>query len=85
MKIKENKGVTLIALTVTVMILLAITGTIIYSSKNQLSLKKLDNLYIDIDNITAKVDQYYLNYGELPTITDYLNKARIRTIIKYKC
>lgn len=82
MNIKGNKGVTLIALVVTVMILLIITGTLIYSSKNQVALKKLNNLYIDIENINSKIDQYYLDYGELPILSNYLNKTEFMDWLK---
>ena len=77
MKLKNNKGVTLIALVVTVIILLLITGAIIYNTKNQITVKKIDNLYIDLDTIKTKVNEYYLNYGELPVLCDYLDKIQL--------
>lgn len=74
MKLDNNKGITLISLIVTVIILLLITSAIIYNSKNQISIKKIDNLYIDIDTIKTKINDYYLNYGELPVLCEYLSQ-----------
>ncbi len=71
MNLRGNRGITFIALMATVIILLAITGTIMYSTKNQLSVKKLDNLYIDIASISSKIDEYYLKYGEIPILCKY--------------
>ena len=49
MKIKSNKGVTLIVLTIMVVVLLIITGMLIYGSKSQIRTKKLNELYDDIE------------------------------------
>ena len=78
---RNNKGVTLIALTVTVIVLLAISGMLIYNTNNQVKLNKLDNLYIDIGEITSKVDNYYLTYGELPILCDYMDKTNLMNLL----
>lgn len=84
MKLSNNKGVTLIALSITIIVILIITSILIYNSKNQLVIKKLNNLYNDIDSIDAKVSEYYLKYGELPIFDDkiYINKESLKLLLK---
>ena len=61
---KNNKGVTLISLMLTVIVILILTSAMIYNTKNQLEMRKVQNLNLDIENLNAKVDDYYLKYGE---------------------
>ena len=70
MNIKNNKGVTLIVLTITIIVLIIITSIVIYNAKTQLSIKYLNNLYSDIDSIETKVSAYYLEFGDLPVYKD---------------
>lgn len=84
MNLKSNKGVTLIALTVTIIILLIITGAIISNVQDQINIQKLDQLNVDIELLNANVDDYYLTYGELPILCDYLHKeAFVDEIYKF--
>ena len=71
MKNKGNKGLTLISLVLTVIIILIISAAMIYNAQNQLQMKTIQNLYNDIENLNAKVDEYYLKYGELPKLCMY--------------
>ncbi len=57
--LKNDKGVTLIILTITIIVLLIITGITINNSKSQLMIKKVNNLYSDIDSISTKVSDYF--------------------------
>lgn len=69
--IKNNKGVTLIALAIAVVIILAITGMIIYSAKDSIYIKNLTNMQNDIANLRNKIDLYYSEYGDIPAKTEY--------------
>lgn len=71
---KSDRGVTLIALIVTIIILLVITGAIIFNTGNNINMKKLDQLKLDIELLNSQIDDYYLKYGELPILCDYLHK-----------
>lgn len=82
MKLKNNKGITLISLVVTVLMLLTITGAIIYNAQNQTKMKKLDDLYIDIEEITSKIDEYFLNNGSLPVLCDYLRQEDLIRLLE---
>ena len=75
MNVKNNKGLTLISLILTVIIILIITAAMIYNTQNQLQMKSIHNLSNDIETLNAKVDEYYLKYGELPKLCDYTTKA----------
>ncbi|MCI9063340.1 MAG: hypothetical protein HFJ17_01885 [Clostridia bacterium] len=85
MHLKDSKGVTLVALAVTVIVLLIITGTIIYNTKSDIKLQKVNKLYQDIENINQKIDDYYLKYGDIPTIGDsYCDKTELEKLLKNK-
>ena len=71
MNIKENRGLTLVSLILTVIIILIITAAMIYNTKNQLQMRTIQNLKNDIETLNAKVDEYYLKYGELPKLSNY--------------
>lgn len=76
-KLKNNKGVTLIVLTITIIVLLIITSITIYNSKRQLAIKNVNNLYSDIETISTKVSDYYLKNNSLPIFENnaYLNNT----------
>ena len=71
--IKNNKGVTLISLTIAVMIILLITGVLIYKATDSIGIRNLTNLYNDISNIRDKITAYYEEYGTLPKAGEYTN------------
>ena len=71
MNVKNNKGLTLISLILTVIIILIITAAMIYNTQNQLQMKSIHNLSNDIETLNAKVDEYYLKHGELPKLSNY--------------
>jgi len=72
-KIKSNKGISLITLTVAITILMIITGTLIYNKKDTLELKNLKNMYNDIELLEDKIEAFYNKYGAIPTIVEYTN------------
>lgn len=75
--IRNNKGITIISLILTTIVILILTGAMIYNTKNQLEMKKLQNLFIDIENLNSKIDEYYLKYGELPILCDYTSSQYV--------
>lgn len=75
MNYRDNKGVTLISLGVTIIIILVITSAIIFNTKNQLMMREIQNITTDIELLDSKVDEYYLKYGELPKLCDYTSKT----------
>lgn len=80
MKKSNNKGISLVTLTIAVMIILIIAGTLIYNSTNGREVKKLKNMYNDIEVLDAKVSEWYKNYGTIPGETLYTNTDKIDEI-----
>ena len=77
MKQREEKGVTLLVLTITIIVLLIITSITIGNFQNQLGKKNLNNLYSDIEVINAKISEYYLKNNSLPIFEEnvYMNNS----------
>lgn len=67
--IKGERGVTLISLAATVIIIGIITTMLLYSIKDTDQVGKLTNLYTDIDNLSDKVSAYYSTYGKIPALS----------------
>ena len=68
---KNQKGITLVALTITVVIFTIILATITFSSVSSLQLRRLNNMYADINVVQGRLDNYYIkNNGRLPIYSD---------------
>ena len=68
MIIKNEKGITLTTLILTVVLILIIGGMMGYYSTSGLNLKRINNMYSDIEQIQTEVDTYYLKNNELPIL-----------------
>lgn len=66
MNIKSQKGITLVAEVITIVIFMMIIATITYSSMSSLQVRALNSMYADIVAIQERADNYYLKYGEAP-------------------
>jgi len=89
MNFRNNKGVTLMALTITIIVMLIITSTIIYNSKNQAKMEKINKFYNDIETLNSKIEDYYLKYGDIPILVPesgeaYCNKVELIKILEDK-
>ena len=69
MIIKNEKGVTLTTLVLTVVLILIISGMMGYYSTSGLNIKKINNMYSDIEQIQTEVDSYYIKNNDLPTLS----------------
>ena len=67
--VKNQKGITLISLVITVIILILITGILIYNAKDSIYIRNYSNLENDIQNLRARVSNYYNEYGSVPAKT----------------
>ena len=67
---KSNKGITIIILIVTIVIMLIITGTIVNQSMQNIRMQPLNQLFDDLELIEDKVALYYHQYGNLPIKSD---------------
>ena len=80
--IRREKGITLVALVITVAIILILTNVIIYNTIDNLRSTKLGNMQADIENLRDKVSNYYSQYGSIPADTsiEYTNVNHINSI-----
>lgn len=63
---KKQEGITIVALTITVLLFLLILSTITFTSLSSIQIRQLNNMYADIVNLQEKIDLYYLKNGFLP-------------------
>lgn len=57
---KNNKGITMISLVITIIVLLIVSSITIYNGLGQLEIKRVNYLYVDIESLSTKVAEYYL-------------------------
>lgn len=65
---KNQKGITLVVLTATVVIMSIIVGTISYSSVSGARMRSYYNMCADIEILDEKIALYYIENEELPVI-----------------
>ena len=78
--LKKNKGVSLVSLSIAVIIIIAITGMIIYKSHDSIEIKNLTNMYNDISNLRDKITEYYAQYGAIPATQKYTNTSHLDSL-----
>ena len=76
-KLKGDKGINLISLTVSVMVILILVGTILYNLKDNLGIQNLKNMQSDIGNLRDKISSFYAQYGKIPADKEYTNIEHI--------
>ena len=84
MNIRDNKGITLMAEVITILILIMIVSIISYSSMSSLQVRNLNNMYTDIVNIQEKAANYYLKYGSAPVTSEKISYSVENNIIDEK-
>ena len=78
---KNQKGINLVSLSVAVIVIIAIAGTVLYNVRTNLGVQKLKAMQTDIENLRGKVANYYLQYGALPTLNVYSGGEKQNTSI----
>ncbi len=68
--LKNQKGITMITLTIAIIILVLVSNILIYNGKDGVYAKKLENMYNDIESLRDKVVEYYVQYGRIPADTN---------------
>lgn len=77
MKLKDNKGINMITLSIAVILMIIITSVLVYNAKDGTKVKSLNNLYNDIEQLNNKVSSYYLEHGDIPKGVEYTNTGFI--------
>ena len=80
--IKVNeKGITLVTLVITVMLLVIITSILAVNSYTSLKLSSLTKLKNDIESLESRISSYYIKEGRLPTYENPKTKSELRKIL----
>lgn len=83
-KLKKEKGITLITLVITVILLIIITGTLAVNSITNLQLSNLTRLQNDIEALSDRIAAYYIENGELPKgrySQDHIEKSALENVL----
>lgn len=80
-RMKQEKGISMVSLVITIIILLILTNVMIYNARDNIYIKALANLYNDIEILNSKVSEYYERYGNIPTKTEYTNINKLSNIL----
>ena len=73
-KVKEERGITLISLTITILVMTVLTVTLTASLNSTTELKRFNEVKSDVLALSQEVKAYYLKNGTLP----------VRSIIEFK-
>ena len=79
-KLLNNRGITLASLAIAVIIILILTGTLIYNVKDNLKVTNLREMQNDIQNLRDAVSNYYSINGSIPAKLKYINTDNINKI-----
>lgn len=79
--IKKEKGITMVSLVITVIILIILTSMLIYNATDSAQIKALTNLYNDIELLREKVSEYYNEYGKIPAQIKYTNTSELSSVL----
>ena len=79
-KLLNNRGITLASLAIAVIVILILTGTLIYNVKDNLRVANLREMQNDIQNLRDAVSNYYSINGSIPAKLKYTNTDNINRI-----
>lgn len=69
----NNKGITMVSLIITIVVMFIIAGATVYTSLDRFKVNELSKMYNDIKLLSDKVSNYYLKYNGLPVVRDNSN------------
>lgn len=81
MKKVNERGMTLISLVITVIVIIIVTFAVSTNLKNNADLQKLVYLRGDIENLEGKVEEFFNEYGELPASIEYTGISDLSEIL----
>lgn len=69
--IKKDKGVTLVALVITIALMMIISSAVVYNSYKSFEVNHMKKMLNDLELLEDKVSNYYLKYKALPVLAKY--------------
>lgn len=76
--LKGQKGINLITLSITVIIMLILVNIILYHVQSNLKIEKLKDMQADIGTLRDKISDYFIQYGKIPASIPFTNIEHIR-------
>lgn len=77
---REQKGITLIALVITIIVLMILSFSITINLAPHLNYKTKTNFNTDITQLKEEVEQYYIKNKSLPVLNQYTNISMLSSI-----
>ena len=71
---KKEKGITLVSLIITIILMIIIASTTVHTSMNRFKINNLNKMYNDIELLKDKIDNYYIQYGGIPVLRNDSNE-----------
>ncbi len=69
--LKNNKGMSLVTVVMTVIVMLILLSTLTYTAYTNIKIRDLNKLYNDIRTLNDQVAVYYMENGKLPVSDEY--------------
>lgn len=83
-KIRTEKGVSLLVLVITIIIMLILTNMLIYNATDSIHIRNLNNLYNDISTLRENINDFYNKYGQIPAKVKYTNINNLSEVLSSK-
>ena len=80
-KVKSEKGITMVVLVITVLLLMIVTASLATHSYDSLQLSHLTKLDNDIETLNNRVASYYVEHGNLPILDGVMTKEDVSKYI----
>lgn len=64
--LKSENGITIVSLVITIIVLLILSGTVIYNMNSSNEVPKYNNMIADIELLEDKIKIYFNKYGDVP-------------------
>ena len=71
---KKENGITLISLIITIVLMIIIASTTVYTSVDRFKINNRNKMYNDIELLNSKIDNYYIQYGGIPILRNSNNE-----------
>lgn len=79
--VKNENGITMITLVVTVLLMVMITATLATNAYDSTQISRLTKLENDIEALNDRIAAYYVEHEELPVVGNPYTKNELRNII----
>lgn len=81
-KVKSQKGVTMMILVITIMVLMILSFQVYYNVRPTMEIRTYENFRVDIAKIDAFVEDYYKRNNKLPVLEKYKGNISMLDEIK---